>query len=106
MEAPGSDLAAPDAVLVQLLDRALDAGVDLRSIYADAGDVKKVEALDRALSFLSGRRKQAVGGTLHGPHDGPALGISRALGDYEWGPEGEEFLEAGFAVERHWSGQA
>ena len=43
----------------------------------------------------------AVDGTLHDPNEAP-LGISRFAGDYEWGSEGDAFVDAAYEVERHW----
>ena len=98
-----NDVDAPDVTLIRLFDRALDEAQKLRTAYLAAGESDKIVVLDRAISFVTARRAQALEGSLHTADSGAALGISRFIGDFDWGPQGDAFHDAAYAVERHWN---
>lgn len=86
---------------VAACDAAIDEARKLKAVYEAAGD-RRAALAERAADFISGRRDDALGGSLHRPSSGVALGFSRFIGDVDWGPEGKALLDAAYAAERYW----
>ena len=96
-------VTTPSARFVELADLAIAEARAVRAGFEADGNQVKVEQCDRAISFLEARRDAATEGTLFGTDSGAALGVSRLVGDFEWGPRGDSFVRAAYDLERHWS---
>ena len=82
-------------------DEAIAEAEALRGRFIESGLDRKVELMTRIIDFLVGRRNGIAEGTLDIPPTA-AFGVSRFVGDYDWGPEAQGFVDAAYAFERYW----
>jgi hypothetical protein len=91
------------AEFVRLCDEAIARARKLRDDARSAGDDRQATLADRAVTILELERDAAVDGRIPGRSDGFGFGPTRFVSDNDWGPHGEDFVRAVYALQDHWA---
>jgi hypothetical protein len=91
------------AEFVRLCDQAIDRARDLLEVARSSGDERRAALADRAITVLALERDAAVAGRIPGRSDGFGFGPTRFVSDNDWGPHGEDFVRAVYALQDHWA---
>lgn len=101
-----AEVHAPDGAVggfVAACDRALDLGRALEQQYEMNGD-RRASQVRRAINIIEAIRAQALDGSLPRPTpDGPLLGLSRGISEFDFRSEGREFVDSVYDIEKYWS---
>ena len=90
---------------IRLCDQAIERARELRDASRSAGDQRRAELADRAMALLDQEREAAREGRIPPRSDGFGFGPTRFVSDNEWGPEGEDFVRAVYALQDRWARQ-
>ncbi|MBW3643164.1 MAG: hypothetical protein KY447_09645 [Actinobacteria bacterium] len=92
---------APEEYL-RLCDRAIEAAEALRRRRQARGDERGAELAARAVSLLqAGRAGAAQHGVPSGEH-GIGFAMTGFISEYDWGAEGQELVDAVYAMGDFW----
>lgn len=92
---------APEEYL-RLCDRAIEAAEALQRHHEARGDQRGAELAARAVWLLQAEQAGAAEHGVPSRDHGYGYNTSRFISEYEWGPEGEELVDAVRAMADFW----
>jgi hypothetical protein len=99
---PGHEPTSVTDAYVRLCEAAIEQAEALRARYEAAGDPAGAELAQRAVDLLRANRSSALAGSLRGRDEGFGFGPRRFVSEFDWGPEGREFVDAVYELGRFW----
>ncbi|MPZ71197.1 MAG: hypothetical protein GEU71_16970 [Actinobacteria bacterium] len=93
---------APMGGFVAACEHALALGRPLRERYERTGD-RRASQVQTAIDVVDAIRQQALDGSLpRSIPDGPGIGLSRGIGEFDFQPDGLDFEGAVRDIEKYW----
>jgi hypothetical protein len=85
-------------------DDAIAEADRLRARWAGSGDTEGAALTERLRQQLVTSRDAARRGEL--PPRGGGFPLTRFVGEYDWGPDGDELVDRVYALQRIWEGRS
>lgn len=86
---------------IALCDRAIQEADELRARAELAGSLPLARAAGSARRVIETQRKMAISKDVLG-HDRVGFGPGRYASEIDWGPEGRNFVDAIYEMQRYW----